>query len=582
MIKKIGIQNYRIFNEMTEFDLRPITVLTGPNNSGKSSFTKLLLLLKNDILNLDFHHGNHHLESFEKILNWESKDDTMVIRLEMEFRLLDFNYVDLFYQEGRLVKVIRHNKEETLFEMIIEKDKDITAQEQEKIIDYFRKGHRKTLFPIKMDLFYLDLNLGALIRTILDFEFQVKSASKYPDDYNFEEPHDENMPILENLRRYQNTEFEKDVNKLKTKEEFETSHIGKLYEQNKAFFHKLQDLRGNYSLYDVQVNGERILSSDSRFQTFLGIQFSHSLQSSFGSFNSDPILHKDFVSGIEQSLGENMPDFDNDLENAFGSDIEITENFLFNIIFGQQGKWAGYFLVNDDGFFGFKRDLFKNIFQVSANRVSSKRVLSNSDETDMAEVMRKFILEDEFKIQSKLISDVLDIIGIKGELQVERIGNSIFIPYLKMEDGKQVNLADLGLGYAQMITMVLKIIQNKEREAVFIVEEPEANLHPNFQSKLADILVLLLSRGYKFIIETHSEYLIRKLQYLIAKQEAKPEDCVIYYFNADEHVSEKEPKVKQIEINEDGNLTEHFGPGFFDEAIRIQFELLKLNQERFN
>ena len=34
MIKKIGIENFRIFKELTEFELAPITVLTGTNNSG--------------------------------------------------------------------------------------------------------------------------------------------------------------------------------------------------------------------------------------------------------------------------------------------------------------------------------------------------------------------------------------------------------------------------------------------------------------------------------------------------------------------------------------------------------------------
>ena len=41
----------------------------------------------------------------------------------------------------------------------------------------------------------------------------------------------------------------------------------------------------------------------------------------------------------------------------------------------------------------------------------------------------------------------------------------------------------------------------------------------------------------QFFIETHSEYLIRKLQYLTAKKEIKPEDSVIYYFNHPDEVA---------------------------------------------
>jgi len=49
MIEKIGIQNMRVFKDTAEFELAPITILTGANNSGKSTLQKLLFLLKNSI-----------------------------------------------------------------------------------------------------------------------------------------------------------------------------------------------------------------------------------------------------------------------------------------------------------------------------------------------------------------------------------------------------------------------------------------------------------------------------------------------------------------------------------------------------
>ena len=76
--------------------------------------------------------------------------------------------------------------------------------------------------------------------------------------------------------------------------------------------------------------------------------------------------------------------------------------------------------------------------------------------------------------------------------------------------------------------------------------------------------------------------MIRKLQYLTAKEELTTNESVIYYFNDDEYVSKKEKKVKKIEINKFGGLTDTFGPGFFDESTTLQFELLKLNKERNN
>jgi len=184
-------------------------------------------------------------------------------------------------------------------------------------------------------------------------------------------------------------------------------------------------------------------------------------------------------------------------------------------------------------------------------------------------------------------------------------------------------LVDLGFGYSQILVMVLKIMIVHYSDpgdfyfgrAVLIIEEPEANLHPNLQSKLAEIFALLASK-FKyysrptFIIETHSEYFIRKLQYLVAKKEIEtniietkainkdsflsgyskeklkislsPQDVIIYYFNDDKYVSDNESKVKAIEITENGGLSKNFGKGFLDESAYLNLALYKLGKENRN
>ena len=49
-----------------------------------------------------------------------------------------------------------------------------------------------------------------------------------------------------------------------------------------------------------------------------------------------------------------------------------------------------------------------------------------------------------------------------------------------------------------------------------LLEEPEANLHPAFQSKLADLFSeVAVDYEQQLIVETHSEYMVRKFQYLV-------------------------------------------------------------------
>ena len=55
MNTKFTLKNFRVFDEKQggTFDLKPITILTGCNSSGKSSLVKSILLLKDFFCQLD-------------------------------------------------------------------------------------------------------------------------------------------------------------------------------------------------------------------------------------------------------------------------------------------------------------------------------------------------------------------------------------------------------------------------------------------------------------------------------------------------------------------------------------------------
>ncbi len=156
--------------------------------------------------------------------------------------------------------------------------------------------------------------------------------------------------------------------------------------------------------------------------------------------------------------------------------------------------------------------------------------------------------------------------------------------FLFNRDGKSLDLTNLGSGASQILPILIQILLAK-RETTIILEEPETNLHPNFQSKLADLIVESIGSpfGHQFVIETHSEYLVRRLQYLVAKGEAKSDDLQIYYFNNPELAKEKGiSQVMEINIFENGGLSQNFGEGFFDEASKLRFDLLEMNNAQKN
>lgn len=134
-------------------------------------------------------------------------------------------------------------------------------------------------------------------------------------------------------------------------------------------------------------------------------------------------------------------------------------------------------------------------------------------------------------------------------------------------------------GVYSMITNDGKISGKCRSYTTISIEEPENHLHPRFQSLLADMIVDAYKNYHvEFIVETHSEYLIRKLQTLVAKKELKPNEVSLQYvYDASpENRPKGEPHVKNIAIRPDGTLQEPFGSGFFDEADNLAMDLLTI------
>ena len=85
-IKTISFENYRIFENQTNFDLTSLNFLIGPNSSGKSSIFKALLLLKSNVTSdlqiLDFSNTKHNLGSFDNTINKNCESKSLTFGFE--------------------------------------------------------------------------------------------------------------------------------------------------------------------------------------------------------------------------------------------------------------------------------------------------------------------------------------------------------------------------------------------------------------------------------------------------------------------------------------------------------------------
>lgn len=174
--------------------------------------------------------------------------------------------------------------------------------------------------------------------------------------------------------------------------------------------------------------------------------------------------------------------------------------------------------------------------------------------------------------------------NIGVDYEIKSIGGEAHIVKIKGKDGDLVNLADKGMGSIQLMILLFRLatkmselrlgIRSSMNGSTIIVEEPEQNLHPMLQSKLADLFFSLNQEyGFKFIIETHSEYLIRKTQVIVGERYKSEEDLKqnpfkVYYFPAD-------GTPYDMGYTTSGLFREKFGDGFINEAGKLHMTVLK-------
>lgn len=168
-------------------------------------------------------------------------------------------------------------------------------------------------------------------------------------------------------------------------------------------------------------------------------------------------------------------------------------------------------------------------------------------------------------------------------------GGEAYELFIKNDAGN-TPLADMGMGSIQLMILLLKLATFIHKYAqssikpVILLEEPEQNLHPEFQSKLALLLTQLYDNyGLQFVVETHSEYLIRKTQVLAAEAisrassdlEAVNKKYTVYYFPQNGHP-------QSMNYQQNGRFDRSFAPGFFDEAGRSNRDLNLIERGLYN
>jgi hypothetical protein len=138
----------------------------------------------------------------------------------------------------------------------------------------------------------------------------------------------------------------------------------------------------------------------------------------------------------------------------------------------------------------------------------------------------------EVKKLHDAVAGWLTRLGLATSLDAKLIDGGRAITVLVTPPGQSSarSLTDVGFGVSQVLPILVKGLCVKEN-GLFVVEQPEAQLHPKPQAELADFFCSMVKCGRNVLVETHSEALFHRLRLLADMDYDLSQKMVIYFID---------------------------------------------------
>ncbi len=576
MLREYQIHNFKAFANQEKIPIRPITLIYGQNSSGKSSVLQSLLLLKQtlqgatdpqtlllakgnfvDLGNFSQYINNHDLDksfSFkvffdldtEQIMGGDSKFLSkylsansllgleISIKYDKEFSKIKFDHVDLFVGD-KLRPLLSY------IPSIAEDDNGIILNIDESEINF-----KHSFWQFWWQEFKLDFSKMLLseIRDILERKEIIRLSARVSQKKvgnELQKQKDVLKPKIEQL----------DYELKEIKSKVEDQGIGKL--QIDGLESELSDLENQYLLFDtllqLQVRFQKYSFQQAEEDFVIALSYSHYvlcrhfLLNEVGDWQydlSEP--RSEYLSLVYEKSGALKPVLDLTIKAS-----TLLRGYLENLVYIRPLRSYPERLYIFGG---------NNGEQVGQGGKNIADVLYTKPDVLNA-VNKQFELFDlgyEIKISNfkdEETSDLSDVFAIR---LIDR--------YTKVN----VSLLDVGFGISQILPVIIQSVLSRNK--TIVIEQPEIHIHPRLQAQLGSLLAeSVKSFGNRFIIETHSEHLLLRLQKLIRNGELSHEDIAVVYVDRGKNGSQ----CLELRIDSEGDFIDEWPNGFFDEGFNEMF-----------
>jgi len=498
MINEIQLKHYKAFEDV-KLPLRPITILLGANSVGKSALIQMLLMLQQT--------GKEGLKSYKSALKLYGGDINLGDPQNI-FRKKDVSK-PLGISFSIKSKIIKEELSKTLHQRYISTFQDLPMYYP---LSSFQDVRGKEIESEKIFLMYLDAMEQFYSREVQErFKRDVRGFLRHRSIVNLT-----------------------NINKGNKKQYFEVYEF-------------LDSLTKKIKTESFQINYQISYIDNTLQTTFISI-YHAGIKLFEISNNPDTIsVSSDLIhfTSVEVSQINNIYITENTIFNTF-SELELNPEYSPKV-------QIIYKLINL--FQEHLKDEFssRKINYVSPLRAHPKRYY-------MLDKAKMNISIDT--LDGDAVAEVLkDKADIKKKVNVwlKRFDLSVDVEEFKevihhltvKQNNLDLDITDVGFGISQILPVIIQGFLSPQNSTT-IIEQPEIHLHPKMQADLADLFIDIVktTSEKKLLIETHSEYILKRLRRRISEGKISPNKVAICLI--DPQTKKNGAIVKQLEIEENG------------------------------
>lgn len=533
-MRQIRVKNLRSLEDTEEIIIKPLTVLLGKNSVGKSTFLRMFPLFKQSL----------GIDRSEPLL-WYSPE------------LVDFGSFRESVNDNDIDKEIEFSFDFTVGDQYFFSAMLFSSRFDYQLPKNIKFNSKNEIFHnIKLDLGIQDKRISSIKFSIFDYIYEIEINHQY--EISSFKVNDISNPINKKMDKFNNFLAKKILPAINISLDNKTFSKNSSIKKIKRYEDEINELIENEF---SKIKNDRV--TPNRIKSVIAAL----------DFGTKKEFKKNFLEEIEKVKT---------IKDKYKKLGDAQEEF-FNYIYVLYGfKYINLFM---DVINLYLYNYFENVQYIAPIRATAQRYyriqgLSMNDITPQGENI-PMILNNMKKGERKSWNTWT---REKFNIEFDVIENEANLSVKLIKNKHEINLADTGFGYSQLLPILLYVwktsnsknvsneflLGTKSNTKTLVVEQPELHLHPALQAKLMDIFIDIVSNlndmNFNILMETHSEYMINRIGQHIINLNLSSDSVNILLFNE----SRKSNDIVQTKFTEEGYLEnwpiDFFMPDYIDEG----------------